>query len=236
MAQSLVTLKWDLADLIQAGIAATLVITPTAQLTDTTDHLVVAVFSRPVTFSHGTGQLAGIVANDSPDVLPQGTGYVITVTAETGQVIYSETVQILEANGAAQWLDELTPVESVVAMAAYVLLTGGTMLGPLIPAAVALTDAATIAVSAAAGTDFSVTLGGNRTLGTPSSPSDKQQIRLWVTQDATGSRVLSYSAAYNFGAAGTPVLSTAAGKTDLLGFIYDAAKSQWLGVPPALGY
>src|SRR6266436_2711166 len=48
--------------------------------------------------------------------------------------------------------------------------------GAVAPTVVALTDAATIAVNASLGNDFRVTLGGNRTMGTPSNPADGEQI------------------------------------------------------------
>lgn len=94
--------------------------------------------------------------------------------------------------------------------------------------ATALTDAATIAIDASQGNRFTVTLGGNRTLGTPTSPLDGQPLILEVKQDATGSRTLAYSPAYEFGTGlASPTLSTAAGDVDLLGFIYSAAISKW---------
>jgi hypothetical protein len=117
------------------------------------------------------------------------------------------------------------------------LLAGATFTGYLAPAVVALTDAATISVNAAAGSDFRVTLGGNRTLGNPSSPVDGQKILFQVTQDATGSRTLAYGTAYEFGAGlGVPSLSSAPGTTDLLGFIYNAAKSKWLFIAFVNGF
>lgn len=80
----------------------------------------------------------------------------------------------------------------------------------------ALTDAATITVDMATGFNFSVTLGGNRTLGNPSNPKVGQTGAFVVTQDGTGTRTLAYSSNYKF-AGGTPfVLSTAAGSIDII--------------------
>lgn len=102
---------------------------------------------------------------------------------------------------------------------------------------VALTDASTIAVNAGAGSDFRVTLGGNRTLGAPTNPVDGQKIVFQVTQDGTGSRTLAYNAAYEFGTGlASPTLSTGAGLTDLLGFIYNATKAKWLFVAFVSGF
>ena len=96
--------------------------------------------------------------------------------------------------------------------------------GATAPAVVALTDAATISVDASAGSDFRVTIAGNRTLGNPANPVDGQQIIFQVTQGRAGF-TLTYGSAYEFGAGlPQPSLSTTAGHTDLLGFIYNAAK------------
>ncbi len=78
---------------------------------------------------------------------------------------------------------------------------------------VPLTDAATIAVDMGAGFNFSVTLGGNRTLGAPTNSIAGQSGLILVTQDGTGSRTLSYNTAWKF-AGGTPTASTAAGTVD----------------------
>ena len=115
--------------------------------------------------------------------------------------------------------------------------SGGALLSGLAPQSVALTDAATIAVDASLGNYLTVTLGGNRTLGTPSNPLAGQKVVIAVTQPASGGPyTLAYNSSWNWGAGGPPVLSTAAGKTDFLGFAYSAALSQWCGTAYALGY
>ena len=101
--------------------------------------------------------------------------------------------------------------------------------GALAPAVVSLTDAATITVDASLGNDFRVTIAGNRTMGNPANPSDGQQIIFQVTQGSGGSFTLAWGSAYEFSAdLPQPTLSTTAGQTDLLGFIYNAAKGTWL--------
>ncbi|MCH2219445.1 MAG: hypothetical protein MK097_03840 [Dechloromonas sp.] len=87
-----------------------------------------------------------------------------------------------------------------------------------------LTDAATIAVDMAKGINYSVTLGGNRTVGAPTNCKRGQSGVFEITQDATGSRTLTWNAAYDFGGAGTPTLSTGTGKTDLISYyVLDAS-------------
>ena len=101
--------------------------------------------------------------------------------------------------------------------------------GALAPAVVGLTDAATIAVDASLGNDFRVTIAGNRTIGNPTNPSDGQQIIFQVTQGSGGSFTLTWGSGYEFSTGlPQPTLSTAAGQTDLLGFVYNAAKGTWL--------
>ena len=58
------------------------------------------------------------------------------------------------------------------ASAKAAVLATTTESGGLAPTVVNLTDATTIAVDASLGNDFRVTLGGNRTVGTPANPAD----------------------------------------------------------------
>lgn len=101
--------------------------------------------------------------------------------------------------------------------------------GALAPAVVYLTDAATIAVDASQGNDFRITLGGNRTVATPSNAVNGQQIIFQVTQGSGGPFTITWGAGYEFSASlPQPALSTTAGQTDLLGFIYNATTGTWL--------
>ena len=110
------------------------------------------------------------------------------------------------------------------------LAAGGTTeQGGVAPAVVFLSDAATIAVDASVGNDFRVTLGASRTMGNPTNALDGQQVIFQVTQGAAGSSTITWSSDYEFSTGlPQPTLSTAAGQTDLLGFIYNAAKGNWL--------
>jgi len=109
--------------------------------------------------------------------------------------------------------------------------------GAVAPAVVVLADASTIAVDASLGNDFRVTIGGNRTVGTPASPADGQKITFQVTQGASGPFTLSWSSGYEFSTGlPQPTLSTTPGQTDLLGFIYNASKNKWLFVAFVSGF
>jgi len=101
----------------------------------------------------------------------------------------------------------------------------------------ALTDAATIAVDASLGNDFTVTLGGNRTLGNPTNPVNGQKIMFAIRQDGTGNRTLTLGSAYRLGTdISSVVLSTAAGKTDYLGVRYNNTDSKWDVIAFLKGY
>ena len=86
---------------------------------------------------------------------------------------------------------------------------------------------ATIAVDASQGNDFRVTIAGSRTLGNPANPTDGQKIVFHVTQGSGGSFTLSYGSGYEFSTGlPQPTLSTTAGDTDLLAFVYNAPERQ----------
>lgn len=100
-----------------------------------------------------------------------------------------------------------------------------------------LTDAATIAVDASLGNLFTVTLGGNRTLGAPTNAKKGQMIVFRITQDGTGSRTLAYNAIYRFSTdIPSPTLSTGAGDVDYLGFIYNDADTKWDCIGKVFGF
>ena len=79
-----------------------------------------------------------------------------------------------------------------------------------------LTDAASIAVDFALGNNFLVTIGGNRTLAAPTNAVAGQTGQIYVIQDRTGSRTLSYNSVYQFVSGAAPTLSTGAADVDIL--------------------
>jgi len=91
-------------------------------------------------------------------------------------------------------------------------------------AVTALTDAATIAVDLSLSNNFSVQLGGNRTLGDPTNVTAGQSGVIVVTQDGTGSRTLAYAGTkYKFAGAVAPVLTTTGGAVDVLAYYCESA-------------
>jgi hypothetical protein len=82
----------------------------------------------------------------------------------------------------------------------------------------ALTDAATVAVDFSASNNFSLTLGGNRTLGNPTNVVAGQSGFIAITQDGTGGRTLAYSSNWSFAGGSAQTLTLGAGKTDVLAY------------------
>ena len=91
-----------------------------------------------------------------------------------------------------------------------------------------LTDASTVTINALTQSVSKVTLGGNRTIGLASGGVSGAFISILVIQDGTGSRTVSWNAAYEFAADTAPTLTTTANKGDLFVFRYNGAK--WLEV------
>jgi hypothetical protein len=73
-------------------------------------------------------------------------------------------------------------------------------------------------------------------MGAPTNPVDGQRIDFMLAQDGTGSRTIAWNAAYDFGTAGAPTLTTTASKMDVTGFIYRAASSKWACAGTAFGF
>lgn len=109
--------------------------------------------------------------------------------------------------------------------------------GDLNKTPVVLADGATISTDASLSTLFRVTLGGNRTLGNPTNPIDGQRIIWELTQDVTGGRTLTLGSAFALGMDFPSVtLSTAAGKRDFLGAIYNSTTLKWYVIAFVKGY
>ena len=89
-----------------------------------------------------------------------------------------------------------------------------------------LTDASTVTWNALTQSVAKVTLGGNRTIGLASGGISGAFISILVIQDGTGSRTVTWNAAYEFASNTAPTLTTTANLGDLFVFRYNGAK--WL--------
>lgn len=82
-----------------------------------------------------------------------------------------------------------------------------------------LTDGATITPDFAVANNYSVTLGGNRTLANPTNLTAGQSGSIFVVQDGTGSRTLAYGSYWDFAGGTAPTLSTAANSVDRIDYV-----------------
>jgi hypothetical protein len=101
---------------------------------------------------------------------------------------------------------------------------------------VTVTYAASIQYDASTGNHFRITLAGNPTISAPLNPADGQKITVELVQDGTGGRTVSWGAGFDFGTASAPVLSTAAGRRDLAGWVYSAPLGSWMYAGTLFGY
>lgn len=83
-----------------------------------------------------------------------------------------------------------------------------------------LTDGATVDWNMNSGGIGNWTIGGNRTMNAPTNLK-KGFYTLKITQDGTGGRTVTWNAVFKWAAGTAPVLSTAAGATDILTFFCD---------------
>lgn len=139
------------------------------------------------------------------------------------------------------------PVQPVAALggAGNPLVSAGagalpTFTSAMAPIPTALTDAATILVNAALGNYFTVTLGGSRTMGAPSNPTDGQIIVFSIKQPASaGPDTVTWTSGaggYSFGAGSAPTLSTANNAVDEIAFRWSAIVGKALYQGSQLGF
>ena len=86
----------------------------------------------------------------------------------------------------------------------------------------ALTDGATITPDFANANNYSVTLGGNRTLANPTNITAGQSGVIVITQDGTGGRTLAFGSYWKFPGGTAPTLTTTAAAVDVLAYYVES--------------
>ena len=158
-----------------------------------------------------TGLANGTLPNDAVNVsqIPDLTGYL--TTADIGVTVEGYDATILKS------ADIGVTVQGYSAYTAKTNVTQAFTKGQS-GAVTALTDGATITPNFANSNNFSVTLGGNRTLANPSNITAGQSGIIVITQDSTGSRTLSYGSYWKFAGGTAPTLTTTANAVDVLAY------------------
>lgn len=172
----------------------------------------------------GAGTATAVVTPSSPN-----TGFIslanVGITTSNATAISGSGVLVISG---VSFLSTGTAISATITKAFFDTAKVGYLRATFVSDPVALTDAATIATNAALGNVFTVTLGGNRTLGAPTNPQNGQMITYRIRQDATGSRTLAYNAIFRFNTTFvSPTLTTTANATDYLTFIYNSADTKW---------
>lgn len=156
----------------------------------------------PVWYLFRTGAWAVDAAGAGSSTLAGDTDVAITSPADGDVLTYN--------TGATKWENAAPSTASLSTAQSWTKAQRGTP--------VALTDASTVASNFDLGNNFSLTIGGNRTLGNPSNVVAGQAGQIVVTQDGTGSRTLAYGSDWKFAGGTPPVLSTAGGAIDILSY------------------
>jgi len=88
-----------------------------------------------------------------------------------------------------------------------------------------LTSATTVTPDFATNANFTLTLGHNVTLANPSNLTPGQSGSIFLVQDGTGSRTITFGSQYDFAGGTAPTLSTAASSVDRLDYIVRTSSS-----------
>ena len=88
-----------------------------------------------------------------------------------------------------------------------------------------LTSATTVTPDFATSANFTLTLGHNVTLANPSNLTPGQSGSIFLVQDGTGSRTITFGSQYDFAGGTAPTLSAAASSVDRLDYIVRTSSS-----------
>lgn len=110
--------------------------------------------------------------------------------------------------------------------------------GSPIPTIVTLPYSSSLNTNTTAGDIFDVTLNGNATLENPTNPVNGKTLRWRITQDSTGSRLVTLGSKFVVPSTATSplVFSTTASTTDLLAATYHAGRDKWDIIAFVKGY
>ena len=88
-----------------------------------------------------------------------------------------------------------------------------------------LTDGATITPDFAAANNYTVTLGGNRTIANPTNLTAGQSGSIFLVQDGTGSRTAAWGSYWDFAGGTAPTLTTTASAVDRIDYVVRSSTS-----------
>jgi len=210
----------DTINVFIPNTSKTYIVKNSVTYTDTTDALVLKVAGNTgVTIPAGT--MALYVTNGVTTQAVENINTTFSSLTVTGAARFDSTVTV---SGAADFKTNVSVSGTFIATGASrfdstvtVSGKGKFMTGALTPI-VTLTDAASVATDLNTGNVFYVTLAGNRTLAAPTETTTNIGAigQIYIQQDGTGSRTLSYNTVFQFPGASVPTLSTSANAVDTL--------------------
>lgn len=196
----------------------------------------VYIVKNSVSYTSADNTLVLKVAGNTGVTIPSGTVALYVTNGVTTQAVEKSTFSSLTVEGAATFNSTVSVSGDATfktnASVSGNIVVGGTALfnstvtvsgkGKFLTGAfspiVTLTDAASIAVDFDSSNVFLVTLADNRVLEAPTNTTTNIGAvgHIYLQQDGTGNRTLSYNTVYQFPNASVPTLSTSANAVDAL--------------------
>ena len=155
------------------------------------------------------------------NITASGNLAVLGTTSLSGAVNVGGTLTVAGAVSLASTLNVAgaTSVGGAATFSSTVTVSGkGKFMTGAFAPVVTLADAASVVPDLNTSNVFAVTLAGNRTLAAPTNTSTNIGAtgHIFIVQDATGGRTLSYNTAYQFPDGDVPVLTSTSGAVDVL--------------------
>jgi len=88
-----------------------------------------------------------------------------------------------------------------------------------------LTDGATVTPDFSTSNNYSLTLGGNRTIANPTNLTAGQSGSIFLVQDGSGSRLASWGSYWDFAGGTAPTLTTTASAVDRIDYVVRSSTS-----------
>ena len=171
--------------------------------------------------------VAPVLGTPASGTLTNCTGLLVSGLSGTGSGVVSFLISPTSSNLRSALTDETGTGSAVFATAPTI--AGATFTGNAQTTPVVVTFSATaMAIDCALSNVFTIAMTANVTTAmTFSNLKDGQTINVFITQDATGSRTMTWPASFKWPGASAGVLSTGANDVDLLVATYRAATGFW---------
>ena len=176
-----------------------------------------AASTPPVSFT-GSWFTGGTGTTTKPQLLIEPTGTTSTAWSTSGTGLgvnaasgFGGRLVDLQTNGTTRFNVQANGVVNA--------------LNAVVAAVSVLTDAAIITPDLSTSCNYTVTLGGNRTLANPTNIVAGQSGSIFIVQDGVGGRTLAWGSYWDFAGGTAPTLSTGIGAVDRVDYIVRSSTS-----------